>query len=117
MKSFAVFLIVCVGVALGHSSGAPSPACEKLTPIHDNAPNPQKSPVPYSLKVNAKIVQGGMPVRVTLSGNNTANVFTGFMFQARNEKGSQGEFRVLDTVNSQVMQCKQAGVSSKAMVE
>lgn len=113
MKTFVILLTVCVGVALGYSSGAQPPACEKLTPIHKNAPNPQTSPVPYSLTVRVKYVQRGSPVRVTLSGNNVGNVFTGFMLQARDGNVSQGEFRVLDPVNSQVMQCKKAGVSSK----
>lgn len=109
MKSFVVFF-ACVGVALAYSTGAPADACDNLTPQHGPVKS-QTSAAPYSLASSVQKVRSGDIVTITLSGNGSEDKIKGFLIQARDGKNALGHFKVVDQLNSQLLDCNAKGVS------
>lgn len=110
MKSFVVFF-ACVGVALASPNGAPAKACDNLTPQHGPVKS-QTSAAPYSLTPSVQKVRSGEIVTITLSGNGNEDKIKGFLIQARDGQTPQGQFKVVDEMNSQLLDCNAKGVSS-----
>ena len=107
---FLIVLSVCIGAALAYSTGAPKDACGNLTPQHGPVA-PQTSAVPYTLTADVDKVKRGEVIKVTLRGNGADDKILGFLIQARDGKVPVGQFRVVDKLNSQLLDCAGQGVS------
>lgn len=111
LKIFVV-LTACVGVALSYSTGAPSDACQNLTPQHGPV-KPQKSAFPYTFILAKEEVAAGETIKVTIRGNGPDNKIAGFMIQARDGSLPIGQFKVIEPTKSQLLKCSYNAVSSK----
>ncbi|XP_010780361.1 putative defense protein 3 [Notothenia coriiceps] len=67
-------------LATGYPNGAPTGACEDMTPRHTGV-LPQPSPAPYTLLVNTGTFQQGKAITVTISGPE----YRGVLLEARTD--------------------------------
>ncbi|KAF3851143.1 hypothetical protein F7725_012915 [Dissostichus mawsoni] len=67
-------------LATGYPNGAPTGACEDMTPRHTGV-LPQPSPAPYTLLVNTGTFQPGKAITVTISGPE----YRGVLLEARTD--------------------------------
>lgn len=106
---YLVLISAVVGVALAYSTGGPTEACGDLTPQH--GVDAQKSPVPYTLSTSSNRVSRGQKIQVTLRGNGATDKIKGFLIQARDGTTPLGQFRIIDQLNSQLLDCNAKGNS------
>lgn len=81
MASKLVILLAvasCLAAVQAYSKGAPVDVCEDMTPKHPVPP--QKTRMPYSVRVNKDKVRSGETVKITLNGQDS---FKGFLVQVR----------------------------------
>lgn len=114
LKYFAVVLTVCVGVALGYSTGAPADACHDLIPQHPATA--QSTPLPYTFILSKAAVRAGETIKVTVRGNGPSDKIAGFMLQARDGTLPIGTFKVIEPTKSQLLKCNYNAVSSREMM-
>ncbi|CAG2194038.1 unnamed protein product [Mytilus edulis] len=84
-KLLEVVLVVQICLCLqhvtyGNRNGAPSSACDNMTPSH--GPNPQQTSNPYTVTLNTTSYTYGTIVNVTLSSP-VGTLFKGYMIQMR----------------------------------
>lgn len=104
-----LILAACVGIAVAYSTGAPKDACADLTPQHGPVKS-QTSAAPYSLSPSTDKVRRGDTIKLTLRGNNASDKIKGFLIQARDGALPIGQFKVVDQLNSQLLDCDSKGV-------
>lgn len=93
-KLTIITLLSCVLAAVqAYSGGAPPDVCEDMIPKHPVPP--QKSEMPYSVKVDKDTVQPGDIVKITVSGREG---FKGFLMEVRQgwKNVPIGQFLVAD---------------------
>ncbi|XP_052802462.1 putative defense protein 3 [Mya arenaria] len=84
MMKIAVLCVIILAmpdIVTGYPSGAPSGACESMTPNH-GAPA-SVPPVPYTLTVSSTTYNCGDVITVTLANATSGDTFKGFLCQAR----------------------------------
>lgn len=79
-------LSICLQIALCFPDGAPTQACEDMTPLHGlNQPRPEEMPVDIILERN--VIRAGELISVSLRARNDTMfgplLFRGFMVQAK----------------------------------
>lgn len=90
-----ILALSCALVAVNaYSGGAPPDVCEDMIPKHPVPP--QKTQMPYTVKVDKDSVQPGQTVKITISGREG---FKGLLMQVRQGKKNTavGQFVVRDT--------------------
>lgn len=110
LKYCIVVLAACVGVALSYSTGAPTEACQNLTPQHGPV-QPRTTPFPYNILLSKTGVAAGETIKVTIQGKSKENKIAGFMIQARDGSLPIGQFGVIEGTKSQLVKCNNNAVS------
>lgn len=91
--TLALALACVLATVQAYSGGAPRDVCEDMIPKHPV--QPQKTQMPYTVKVSKDAIQGGQTVKITISGREG---FKGLFVQVRQNKKSTaiGQFTFAD---------------------
>ncbi|XP_041970353.1 putative defense protein Hdd11-like [Aricia agestis] len=109
MKIACAFMVVALAVyAEAYSEGAPTSACKDMIPRHPV--EPKKTPAPYIVTTNTKVVKAGTPLEVTISGKTPKDTIKGLMLQARVGDQPVGTFKLAPNEQLvQLLKCSNAG--------
>ncbi|KAJ1171678.1 hypothetical protein NDU88_003536 [Pleurodeles waltl] len=105
---FQTLILVACGLpmhVLSYRNGKVEPACVSMTPQHDTSE--QTSTAPYSITVDKTVYKTQDTIGVTIKGNTAAQIFEGFLLQARSDSTKDtplGTF-VINGAAAQTLKC------------
>ncbi|XP_073499167.1 putative ferric-chelate reductase 1 [Phyllobates terribilis] len=114
MEHFIALLICvirCSVTVFGYPNGQISASCDSMLPTHGSN-GPQSSVAPYTITVSKTTFVPGDVINVTIQSKSAANLFKGFLLEARlvGGNGITGTFTTSDA-KTQILTCAQANAA------